>query len=68
MESDSKNEAEKQTKISNTISDDRDVPEPNGVRCRSVDLNRINRFLVTCEFGYVLPCSIFLWIIFLFFR
>ena len=68
MESDSKNEGEKQTKTSNSISDDRDVPEPDGFRCRSIDLNQINRFLIRCEFGYVLPCSIFLWIVFLLFR
>jgi len=68
MESDSKNEGEKQTKTSNSISDDRDVSEPYGIRCRSIDLNQINRFLITCEFGYVFPCGIFLWIVFLLFR
>jgi hypothetical protein len=68
MEGDSKNEGDKQTKTSNSISDDRNVHESSRIRCRSANLDQVNRFLIFCEFGYVLPCSIFLWIIFLLFR
>jgi len=68
MESDSKNEGDKQTKTSNPISDDRHVPESPSFRCGSIDLNRIDRFLITCEFGFVLPGGILLWTLFLLFR
>jgi hypothetical protein len=67
MEGDSKNEGEKQTKNSNTISDDSDVSEHPRVRCRSANLDQVNRFLILCEFGYVLPCGIILWTLFLIF-
>lgn len=68
MDSDSKNEKGNKTKISNIISDGRDVPEPDGFRCGTIDLDTFNRFLIRCEFGYVLPCSVLFWIIFLLFR
>lgn len=61
-----KDEERSQTKNLNIVSDDGDFSEPSRFRYRSIDIDSLNRFLVRCEFGYVFPCGIFLWIIFLF--
>ena len=55
-------------RLADSLSDDSDVPEPDGFRCSAVDIDRIDRFFIACEFGYVLPCGIILWSLFLFFR
>lgn len=62
----SNNEGKKE-KTSNSVSNDSDVSEPSRLRCSSDDANRFNRFLMECEFGYVLPCGIILWTLFLIF-
>jgi len=78
MEIDSKNEKQQLTKDQNDgesesrkmgdiISYDSFIFESNGIRCSSIDFNRVNRFLIGCELGIILPCSIFLWVIFLLF-
>lgn len=59
-----KNEQEKNI---HNLSNDGDVSKPNGVRRSTIDPDQINRFLVECQFGFIFPCSIFLWIIFLLF-
>jgi hypothetical protein len=61
------NEQGKQKKVSNSVSDDRDVSEPFRIRRGSIDVDRFNRILLECEFGYVLPCGIILWTLFLIF-
>lgn len=61
------NEKRKKTKTSNSISDDSNVSEPFRVRRNSDNVDEIDRFLLECEFGYVLPCGIILWTIFLLF-
>jgi len=62
----SSNEGKKE-KTSNSISNDSDVSEPARVRRSSIDSDRFNRILLECEFGYVLPCGIILWTLFLLF-
>ena len=57
----------KKEKTSNSISNDSDVSEPARVRRSSIDSDRFNRILLECEFGYVLPCGIILWTLFLLF-
>ncbi len=57
----------KKEKTSNSISNDSDVSEPSRVRRSSIDSDRFNRILLECEFGYVLPCGIILWTLFLLF-
>lgn len=59
------NEQGKQKEVSNSISDDRDVSEPTRFRRSSIDVDGFNRILLEREFGYVLPCGIFLWTLFL---
>ena len=61
------NEQGKQKEVSNSISDDRDVSEPSRIRRSSIDVDRFNRILLECELGYVLPCGIVLWTLFLIF-
>lgn len=73
MESDSsdtknKTQSKGESGLAYSLSDDSDVPEPDGFRCSPADTDRIDRFFIACEFGYVLPCSIILWSLFLFFR
>jgi hypothetical protein len=62
------NEEDKQTAASDSISNYRDVPKSSRIRRDSVDFNKINRFLIKCEFGIILPCSLIFWIIFLLLR
>jgi len=61
------NEQGKKEKTSNSISNDSDVSEPARFRRGSNDANRFDRILMECEFGYVLPCGIILWTLFLVF-
>jgi len=79
MDSDSKNEKQELTQEQNDgepqsgemgdfISNGRNVSKPNGIRCSPIDFNQVNRLLIWCEFGIILPCSIFLWVVFLLFR
>lgn len=67
MEGDSNDKGNK-TKTSDSISDGGHVSEPDGFRCGTIDLDTFNRFLIRCEFGYVLPGSLLLWTLFLLFR
>jgi hypothetical protein len=62
------NEEDKQTATSDSISNDSDVSEPFRFRRSSTDFDKINRFLIKCEFGIILPCSLIFWIIFLLLR
>jgi len=62
------NEEDKQTAPSDRISNHRDVPKPTRIRRDSIDFNQINRFLIKCELGIILPCSVIFWIIFLLLR
>jgi hypothetical protein len=62
------NEEDKQTATSDSISNYRDVLKSPRIRRDSVDFDRINRFLIKCEFGIILPCSLIFWIIFLLLR
>lgn len=55
-----------ETKTSDTITDDCDVPEPLWFRCNPTELDGINRFLIKSQLYYVLPGGIIFWIIFLF--
>lgn len=59
------NEKDKKIAASDSISNYRNVPEPSRIRRDSTDFDQINRYLIKCEFGIVLPCSILLWIVFL---
>ena len=73
MDSDSSDEKDIQeikgeSRLSDSLSDDSDVYESARLRCSTVDIDRVNRFFIACEFGYVFPCGIILWALFLFFR
>ena len=61
----SNNEQGKKEKTSNSIFNDSDVSEPARFRRGTIDADRFDRILLDCEFGYVLPCGIFLWTLFL---
>jgi hypothetical protein len=63
-----KNEEDKQKQISNDFSDDRDVPKSLWIRRTSGDFDRVDRFLLECELGLVLPCGILLYALFLLLR
>jgi hypothetical protein len=63
----SENEGDKQKEAGDTIPDDRNVSKSIRVRRGSIGTDQINRFLVECEFGYVLPCGILLWTLFFIF-
>jgi hypothetical protein len=58
----SKNE---KTKVSNSVSDVRDVPKSSRIRRNSDDLDEINRVLFRSQFGFVLACSALFWFLFL---
>jgi hypothetical protein len=60
-----KNEEDKQKQISNDFSDDRDVFKSFWIRRTSGDFDTVDRFLLECELGLVLPCGIFLYALFL---
>jgi hypothetical protein len=63
----SENEGDKQKETGDTIPDDRNVSKSIRIRRSAISVDQINRFLMECEFGYVLPCGILFWIIFLIF-
>jgi hypothetical protein len=48
----------------NNISNVRNVFKPIWFRCNTVDSNRVNRFLISSQFDFVLPIGIVLWILF----
>lgn len=48
----------------NNISHVRNVFQPIWFRCNTVDSNRINRFLIRCQFDFILPLGIIFWILF----
>ena len=50
------------------LSNDRNVRKSNGVRRSAIDVDSFNRFLVESQLRFVLPCSVLLWVIFLFFK
>jgi hypothetical protein len=54
-----------QKKNSNSLSDGWNVRKSDGVRRSSIDVDTLNRFLVESQFRFILPCSIFLWALFL---
>lgn len=78
MESDSRNEQEltkdqndgepESGKMGNTISYFRDIFQPIWIRRNSIDINQIDRFLIWSQFGFVFPCGIMFWVIFLIIR
>ena len=73
MDSDSsdtknKKQPKRKNRLADSLSDDSDVPEPHGLRRSAADFDRVNRFFIACEFGYVFPCSVILWTLFLFLR
>lgn len=45
-----------------------DLPKPTGLRCGSDDIDRIDRFLIQSQLGFVLPVGTVLWIIFFIIR
>jgi hypothetical protein len=63
-----KNEEDKQKQNCNNFPDAGDVPKPIRFRRSAGDPNTIDRFLLECELGIVLPCGILLFVVFLFFR
>ncbi len=62
-----RNDTKEKRQISNDLLNGWDVSEPIWIRCDSNNVDRIDRKLLECELGYVLPCGIILWIIFLLF-
>lgn len=54
-------------KISNNVPDDGNVLQPVWFRRDTNHANQINRLLLWCQFGFVLPCGILLWILLLIF-
>jgi len=63
-----KNEEDKQKQNCNNFSDGRYVPESLWIRRTASDLNTVDRFLLECELGLVLPCGIVLFTLFLLLR
>lgn len=63
-----KNEEDKQKQNCNNFSDDCDVLESIRIRRSTGNLNKVDRFLLECELGIVLPCGIVLFALFLLFR
>jgi hypothetical protein len=58
-----KNEEDKQEEAGDNISTFRNVFFTTRLRRSSVHFDKIDRFLIWCEFGIVLPCGILFWII-----
>jgi hypothetical protein len=58
-----KNEEDKQEEAGDNISTFRNVFFATRLRRSSVHFDKIDRFLIWCEFGIVLPCGILFWII-----
>lgn len=63
-----KNIKNEQKETSNPLLDGGNVRKSDGVRRSAINVDTINRFLIESQFSFVLPCSVFLWVIFLFFR
>jgi hypothetical protein len=63
-----KNEEDKQNQNCNNFSDAGNVPESIRIRRTTGDLNTVDRFLLECELGIVLPCGILLFTLFLLLR
>lgn len=63
-----KNEEDKQKQNCNNFSDAGDVLESIRIRRSAGDPNTIDRFLLECELGIVLPCGIVLFTLFLLLR
>jgi len=57
----SENEEDKQKEAGDTIPTFRNVFFTSRLRRSSVYSNKIDRFLIWCEFGIILPCGILLW-------
>jgi hypothetical protein len=57
----SENEEDKQKEVGDTISTFRNVFFTSRLRRSSVYSDKIDRFLIWCEFGIILPCGILLW-------
>jgi len=58
-----KNEEHSKAKISDRISTFRDVFFTPRIRRSPVHFDKIDRFLIWCEFGIIFPCGILLWTI-----
>ena len=56
-----KNEEDKQEEAGDTISTFRNVFFTTRLRRSSVHVDKIDRFLIWCEFGIILPCGILFW-------
>lgn len=67
-ESCNKNEEDKQTKNGDHFPNDRSIFKSFWLRRTPGVTYQINRLLLECELGIVLPCGILLWTIFLIFR
>jgi len=52
---------------SNTLSTGGDVAQPTRIRRGTIDIDKINRFLIESQFSFVFPCTVFLWAVFLLF-
>lgn len=63
-----KNEEDKQKQNCNNFPDFGDVPESIRIRRSTGDFNTVDRFLLECELGIVLPCGILLFTLFLLLR
>lgn len=63
-----KNEEDKQKQNCNKFPDFGDVLESLRIRRSTGDFNTVDRFLLECELGIVLPCGILLFTLFLLLR
>jgi hypothetical protein len=67
-ESCNRNEEDKQTENGDHFSNDRSIFKSFWLRRTSGVTHQINRLLLECELGIILPCGILLWTIFLIFK
>lgn len=79
MESDSKNDRNEltqeqkevepeQEEVSNNFLSFRDFFQSIRIRCNSIDINQVDRFLIWCQLGIVFPCGLLFWFIFFIIR
>ena len=67
MDSDTSEIKNDKAEVSNIIPDAWNVFQPFWLRRHSTIIDKVDRILLRSEFGFVLPCGILFWIIFLLF-
>lgn len=67
MDVDANSKNGKEKKNSNNVSANSPISESDGFRCSSDFPDQLDRFVLQCQFGFVLPIGVFLWtLLFLF--